>query len=203
MTKPGATGQTRVATPSDVDQIVETVTSAFFDDPLWGPAFPDIETREVQASRFWRFFVRSALRYPWTFVTENIESATVWFPPGGTELTDDEASGFEEFLRGITGRPAADAILEISAQLEEARPAEPHFYLSLLATHGEHRGRGLGMDLLRENLARIDALGMPAYLESSNPANDERYGGVGFVRRGEIVVASGHVVTTMWRPARG
>jgi hypothetical protein len=44
---------------------------------------------------------------------------------------------------------------------------------------------------------------MPAYLESTNPANDERYKGVGFEPIGEFSYpGGGPVVTTMWRPAR-
>lgn len=58
------------------------------------------------------------------------------------------------------------------------------------------------MGLLRENLARIDALGMPAYLESSNPTNNDRYESVGFAPQQELVMPSGQVVTTMWRPKR-
>jgi hypothetical protein len=58
------------------------------------------------------------------------------------------------------------------------------------------------MALLRENLARIDEAGYPAYLESSNPANDARYAGVGFVPRARITAPSGHTMTTRWRPAR-
>jgi hypothetical protein len=57
------------------------------------------------------------------------------------------------------------------------------------------------MGLLAENLARIDVLGLPAYLESSNPANDRRYERAGFVPHGRITTATGHSVTTMWRPA--
>jgi hypothetical protein len=58
------------------------------------------------------------------------------------------------------------------------------------------------MGLLRKTLARIDALGAPAYLESSNPANNERYESVGFQRRDEFTLpADGPLVTTMWRPA--
>jgi hypothetical protein len=49
----------------------------------------------------------------------------------------------------------------------------------------------------------IDAEGLPAYLESSNPANNDRYGGVGFQAVGEFAYpGGGPVVTTMWRPAR-
>jgi hypothetical protein len=44
---------------------------------------------------------------------------------------------------------------------------------------------------------------MPAYLESSNPANLDRYRRLGFVERGEFSLpADGPTVTTMWRTAR-
>lgn len=192
----------RSATAADVDRVVDTMTTAFFDDPLWGPTFPDVERRPVQMSAFWRLLVTSALRYPWTLVTEQVESAAVWFPPGGSELTDAEHDRLEPFLIELTGQAVAERILVLFDQFEAARPSEPHFYLSLLATHNDHRGSGLGMGLLQENLARVDALGLPAYLESCNPVNDKRYGSVGFVPRDELRTASGHVVTTMWRPAR-
>ena len=192
----------RPATVADVDRVVGTLTTAFFDDPVWGPAFPDVERRAAQASAFWRLLVTSALRYPWTLVTENVEAAAVWLPPGGTELTDDEAAGVEDFLVELTDRKVADGILVLFDQFEAARPSEPHYYLSLLGTHADHRGSGLGTGLLRENLARIDRVGAPAYLESSNPANDSRYGRLGFLPQGEIVTGSGSVITTMWRPSR-
>lgn len=192
----------RIASADDLDGIVRTLTSAFFDDPLWGPAFPDVALRASQMSAFWRLFATSALRYPWTFVAERCASVAVWLPPGGEDLTEDEARGYEAFLVGLVGDEAAQAIMVVSSQFEELRPTEPHYYLNFLATHDDHRGRGLGMGLLRENLTRIDALGGAAYLESTNPANNGRYQGVGFEPRGAFTVASGHVVTTMWRSAR-
>ena len=194
--------EVRVATNDDLDGVVATLTSAFFDDPLWGPAFPDLTHREAQASSLWRLFAGSALRYPFTFVTENTASTAVWIPPGGVDLTESESIEFASFLVDLVGEETANGILVISAQCEEIRPTEPHFCLSLLATHRDHRGRGFGMGLLRENLERIDALGGAAHLESSNPVNDARYRSVGFERQGEFTVASGHVITTMWRSAR-
>ncbi|MGC0419452.1 GNAT family N-acetyltransferase [Embleya sp. AB8] len=192
----------RVATDADVDTIVATLTTAFFDDPMWGPAFPDVEHRAEQAARLWRVFATSALRYPWALVTEHVEAAALWVPPGGTELAPEAEAGLADFLVEITDRATADGILRIFELLGDAQPSEPHFYLSLLATHDEHRGRGLGMGLLTENLARIDALGMPAYLESCNPANHARYARAGFTPLDDITLDTGHVVTTMWRPAR-
>jgi hypothetical protein len=56
------------------------------------------------------------------------------------------------------------------------------------------------MALLADNLARIDAEGAPAYLESTNPANLDRYRSAGFVDRDEFALGdAGPVVTTMWR----
>jgi GNAT superfamily N-acetyltransferase len=155
----------------------------------------------VQAGALWRLFVSSALRFPWTLVTDKVEAAAVWIPPGEMELTDEAADGYEDFMVDLLGRPVAQVILTISEQFEAARPTEAHYYLSLLATHTDHRGAGLGIGLLRENLARIDALALPAYLESSNPANLGRYASVGFHPRQEITTPSGHIVTTMWRPS--
>jgi len=192
----------RTATPADVDAIVSTMTTAFFHDPLWGPAFPDEQRRAGQAAAMWRVYATSALRYPWTRVTPKVEAAAVWIPPGGTELTPEEEGGLEELLTRTAGAEVAEAILTIGGQLEQAHPSEPCFYLTLLGVHDDHRGKGLGMGLLAESLARIDAQGAPAYLESSNPANIARYRSVGFTPRDTITIATGHVVTTMWRPAR-
>ncbi|MER5946576.1 GNAT family N-acetyltransferase [Streptomyces sp. NPDC001904] len=192
----------RTATPADADAIVSTLTSAFFHDPLWGPAFPDERRRAAQAAVMWRRYVTSALRYPWTLVTPGAEAAAVWIPPGGTELTPEEEAGLPDLLTRAAGADAARDILAIYGQLDAAHPTEPCFFLTLLGVHDEHRGKGLGMGLLAESLARIDALGAPAYLESSNPANIDRYRGAGFVPRDTITIATGHVVTTMWRPAR-
>ena len=69
------------------------------------------------------------------------------------------------------------------------------------ATHRDHAGLGLGTRLIRENLAEIDARSLPAFLESTNPANLPRYEGLGFVRRSEFGPPGGPVITTMWRNA--
>ena len=193
----------RVAGTADVDAVVDTVATAFFDDPLWGPIFSDEGTRAQKMAALWRVYITSAVdRYGWTFVTEAVHAATVWYPPGAAELTDEEEAGFDAFLVELVGSAAAAEVQAIGRAFDDARPTEPYFYLSLFATHADHRGRGFGMRLLRENLSRIDLLGMPTYLESSNPANDARYEGVGYQKHGEIVMPSGLRVSTFWRPAR-
>ncbi|MFF5288985.1 GNAT family N-acetyltransferase [Paractinoplanes globisporus] len=196
------TGSARAAGPADIDRIVEILTVAFFDDPLWGPAFPDAERRAEQAAGLWRFYVTCVQRYPWTFLTAGGEATSVWIPPGGVELTGAEEHELERLLLATTGRETTDGILGIMAQFDAARPREPHFYLGLIGTHDAHRGQGHGMRLLAENLAAVDTRGAAAYLESSNPVNDIRYERLGFTPYGKITTATGHVMTTMWRPPR-
>jgi len=59
------------------------------------------------------------------------------------------------------------------------------------------------MWLLAHNLAMIDDEHCGAYLESSNPANNRRYGAVGFEVAGDFSYpGDGPVVTTMRRSAR-
>jgi GNAT superfamily N-acetyltransferase len=130
------------------------------------------------------------------------ESASVWIPPGGTEIAEGVEADVEPLLQDLLG-PRAGDVLELLARFDAAHPRdEPHFFLSLLGTDPAHAGRGLGMALLAENLERIDRESMPAYLESSNPANNHRYERHGFARIGEFYPPGSDIpVTTMWRDA--
>jgi GNAT superfamily N-acetyltransferase len=190
----------RIATAADLDGLTATLTAAFEADPLWSWAFP--ENPEGLAA-LWRLYINSALRYSWVWTVDDYAAASVWIPPGGVELTEDEESSLEPLLSRHLGERAKQ-VLDLFGRLEGTHPSErPHYYLSLLGTDPEHRGKGLGMTLLAENLTAIDSERMPAYLESSNSANDSRYERQGFVRLGELTRPDGRqTVTTMWREAR-
>jgi GNAT superfamily N-acetyltransferase len=190
--------EVRVATEHDVDGITATLTAAFEVDPLWGWAFPGRGLAEL-----WRLLVSSALRYPWVWVADDYAAASVWIPPGGVELTEAEEASLATMLEDLVGSRAAE-VESLFGRLADNHPDQPpHYYLSLLGTHPDHRGKGLGMALLAENLAMVDSEGMPAYLESSNPDNDSRYERLGFVRVGEFQRPDGQLTcSTMWRESR-
>jgi GNAT superfamily N-acetyltransferase len=194
----------RIAT-SETDRAAVTriICRAFHEDPTWSWAFPDPDRRQEQYAVFWEFLIVGAMRYPWVFMTAGGESASVWIPPGGTEIADEAEGEVEPLLEDLVG-PRAGEVLELLARFDAAQPRhEPHYYLSLLGTDPAHAGRGLGMTLLAENLARIDQEGLPAYLESSNPANNHRYERHGFARIGEFYPPGSDIpVTTMWRDPR-
>jgi GNAT superfamily N-acetyltransferase len=186
----------RKATIEDLDGLTETLTAAFANDPVWSWAFPD----QRGLGAWWRLFVRSALRYRWVWTIADYAAVAVWIPPGGVELTEDEAAQLEPMLEDVIG-PRADEVLDLVERFDATHPAEPpHYYLSLLGTHPSHRGKGLGMALLARNLMTIDAEAMPAYLESTNVANDKRYESQGFRRVGSFSRPDEQVtISAMWR----
>ena len=190
-------------TEADAEQVVELFSLAFFDDPAWSWAFPDPDARMEQYRAWWGLFVRSAIPYGWTRMTEDGGAAALWIPAGEPELSAEDEAKVEPLLRELVG-PHADDVLTLLERFEAHHPHDtPHHYLSLLGTHPDHRGQGKGMALLAESLAQLDELGMPAYLESSNRANDQRYERVGFELIGEFAPPGGPTLGSMWREPRG
>jgi ribosomal protein S18 acetylase RimI-like enzyme len=193
----------RAATSKDVPAVAACLASAFLDDPVWGRwTFPEEATRYDRVYELMRFWTAAAVRYPCVRMTDNAEAAAVWIPPGKPEMTKAEEERFSTLIADLFGERASE-LNDLFHRFDEHHPAQPpHYYLSLWGTHRDHAGRGIGTALIRGNLARIDAEGMPAYLESTNPANIARYEALGFALTGEFGPMGGPVIATMWREAR-
>jgi GNAT superfamily N-acetyltransferase len=185
-------------------RVTEIFTEAFRRDPVWGWAFPDAERRAAQHTVFWRFLVYAAMPHDWVWLTAEGGAAALWIPPGCPEVSPEDEPKLEQMLIDLVGEQQAAVLLETFERFESAHPREePHYYLSLLGTHPAHRGRGIGIGLLADNLALIDAQGAPAYLESTNPGNHQRYERLGFEQVGEFrLPGDGPPVATMWRSAQ-
>jgi ribosomal protein S18 acetylase RimI-like enzyme len=190
----------RVAGPDDADLVVELLVGAFFDDPTWAWVFPDPQARRSQHRELWRLFVDGALRYPWVWIGPGEVATSVWIPPRGSELSDEQAAMLDPLLAVLLGRDAARATRVFEA-FDKAHPRTvPHYYLSLLGTDPARRGHGHGLRLLADNLRVIDAAGSPAYLEASNPVNVALYERYGFERLDSFELPDGGpTVQTMWR----
>ena len=195
----------RIATEDDIDSVTETITLAFADDPVWRTALSRADGSTAHYQGYWRIFVEGAMPHGMIHLADDDAAVAVWIPPGGDEMSEEQ----EEQLRGVVvenlGYNARKAMFALWDRFDWAHPqTEPHAYLSLLATHPDHRGRGIAQDLVRADLADFDRQGVPSYLESTNPANDHRYQRLGFAKIGAFKgVERGSVVSTMWRPAGG
>jgi ribosomal protein S18 acetylase RimI-like enzyme len=194
----------RPATLDDVDPVVETLTLAFRRDPVWSVALARPGGSTDHHAAYWRLYVEGALRYSTVFMTQDASAVSVWIPPSGTELSDAGEEAVEQLVKATLEPRAVAAMIKLWERFAANHPRdEPHAYLSLLATHPDHQGRGLGQGLLAEDLGRWDAAGAPAYLESTNPGNDHRYERAGFRRVGGFrAVLDNAAISTMWRSSR-
>jgi GNAT superfamily N-acetyltransferase len=192
--------EARVATRAEIPAAVETLARAFYADPVWSWAFPNQERRLEQHRAVWALVAEAALGYESAWLTGDCAAVALWIPPGKPELRPEDEERLEGMLGELLGDGAA-RVLETFERFEAAHPAgEPHYYLSLLGTNPDHRGRGLGMGLLAATLKQIDVEGAPAFLESSNPVNTPRYERLGFSVCGKFgLPGDGPDVTQMWR----
>ena len=87
-------------------------------------------------------------------------------------------------------------------EMQSYHAVEPCWYLPLIGVDPCHQSRGLGAALMKYVLEKVDAEGLPAYLEPSNPANMALYQRHGFEVMGRIQTASSPPVQPMYRAAR-
>jgi GNAT superfamily N-acetyltransferase len=196
----GTNVKARVAGSADISAVASTLVEAFFLDPVWGWAFSDPLQRKAQHFAWFHLLIGSAIEHQWVWMTPAYEAVSVWVPPGYPELSEADEARLRVMLEDLV-RERFELLMEVFDCFEAAHPrTRAHYYLSLLGTHTDHRGSGIGMGLLAANLARIDAVNMPAYLESTNPGNIQRYESVGFeVFETFDLPDDGPTVTTMWR----
>jgi ribosomal protein S18 acetylase RimI-like enzyme len=195
----------RPALVRDLDRVTETITLAFATDPVWSVALARSDGRTDHLLAYWRLFVDEAHNQGGVRVLLDGAAVSVWVPPGGAEVSPDGLALLDTLVRAHLGTEGTAELYELYDRFESNHPrSEPHAYLSLLATHPDHRGRGIGQILLADDLADWDAAGVPSYLESTNPANDHRYERAGFRRVGGFsAVRDGAPISTMWRAVGG
>lgn len=196
----------RIARRDELDRLSETIASAFSTDPVWSMALAGRDGRTDHLRDYWRVILESAIRHDQVFVADDGAAVSVWLPPGVGDLAPDLEDALDAVLERSLDADALADLPELDRRFGAARASVPaeHEYLSLLATHPAQRGRGIGLALLAADLATWDALGLPSYLESSNPGNDHRYQRVGFRPIGGFrAVRDGAPLTMMWRAVGG
>jgi ribosomal protein S18 acetylase RimI-like enzyme len=206
MVEPGGGHRRTVAGPAQLDAVSRCIALAFAADPVWAVALSRSDGRTDHHQPYWRLFVEGAAEHETVFILDGGAAVSVWLPPAASELSPDLEQRLDDLLRDALDEPAQAAIHALYGRFEASRAAVPprHGYLSLLATHPDHRGRGVGQALLAADLADWDAQGIPTYLESTNPGNDHRYARAGFVRIGGFrAVRDDAPISAMWRDVGG
>ena len=104
-------------------------------------------------------------------------------------------------LVGLTGWRRFMRIVGLRDVMDEHHPMQtPHDYLLFLGVTPEAQGHGVGSRLIKSHLARLDAIGRPAFLETATEPNVRLYSRHGFKVLSEWRPApDGPVNWSMWR----
>ena len=194
----------RKATLADAPRLAQALASAFEDDPVIAWIFPDEHRRRRVLPVFMEFRLRNlAFPHDEVWMTVDGSAAAVWLPPPGRwQLSRPQQLRLLPALVRFLGLRTVSVLGGLD-RMEARHPHDPpHWYLFILGTEQAAQGRGLGSALLAQVLARVDADGMPAYLESSNERNLAWYGRHGFEVTSEVVIPGGPRIWPMWREPR-
>jgi ribosomal protein S18 acetylase RimI-like enzyme len=177
---------------------------AFDDDPVFRYLYPAPRRRQWSTGSFLQAIVRDGLPFEevWAAVDDGAVVGTAgWlpegaYPPSRRRAVRQLVAAWQALLTPHTFRDG----LRYLTETEKLHPKEPHWYLAVIGVEPARQGEGLGGKLLAAVLGRLDATGVPAYLETSTEGNVAWYRHHGFEVQREVRPAlAGPPVWTMWR----
>lgn len=171
------------AGPADIDTVADDLSAAFRTDPQFCWFLRDDSRREAARLRFMKMILKE-IALPTGEVTRPAAggAAAIWIPSQalGPNSLIQELRVFPTIL-GATGLGRIGRLAAMRKVMDELHPMDrPHAYLWFLGVRPEAQGMGVGSRMLKAGLAKVDAAGLPAYLESSNEANVPLYRRYGF-----------------------
>jgi ribosomal protein S18 acetylase RimI-like enzyme len=193
----------RSAAPADAPALARMLARAFHDDPVAEWAWRSDRLRPRMLERYQAIRLRQMLCDEEVWTTADLAGAALWAPPKRWRKTPRQEAAFARCFLDPRLLARMPLVAGGWAGLERRHPASPpHWYLAVLGVDPASQGRGLGSALLEPVLARCDADGIGAYVESSKERNIDFYARHGFRVTGEPRLPRGPLVWTMWREPR-
>lgn len=189
-----------------LEPLALTVARAFADDPIWQWIHDRSTTLDTdEALHLARAFVADTAPVDEIHGFRHHEALALWRAPVDRVTADQaerrtaQSSAHWAGLAERLGERMA-LVRELGQAVRAARPTEPHWYLQIVAVSPDRQGQGLGARVLAPMLERCDRLGLPTYLESSNPRNDDFYRRLGYTDQGAVAAAGSPPITRFLRP---
>lgn len=168
---------------ADLADVAADLADAFADDVMFDWFLRDDDRRALARLRFFAFILRHM-----AFGAGRIErpavggAAAVWLPfealgpiPLATELRALPTLLF------ATGLARFSRLAAVRETMDRRHPMDrPHAYLMFLGVARAAQGHGVGSRLLKVGTDRLDAAGLPAYLETQTERNIALYRRHGF-----------------------
>jgi GNAT superfamily N-acetyltransferase len=183
---------------AEIGHAIATLVLAFVTDPVARWIYDDPHQYLLHIPRLFRALGKSSFEAGAAQRTNDVLGVALWLPPG----VHGDDGPLEAVIAGSIAVEKQAEVAAVFERTEHYRPAEPHWYLSLIGVEALHRNKGCGAALLRHRLRQCDREHLPAYLWSSNPLNTSLYQRHGFETVGTVRVGSSPSIFPMLRNAR-
>jgi ribosomal protein S18 acetylase RimI-like enzyme len=192
------------ATDKDIPALVSMLVRAFDDDPVANFMFCNQKRLPIALRRFFSIQLsRDYLRTGEVWTSEDRSGAAIWGPPAKARPQMRDLIRLLPLMRELMPLEHMQRALRALFAVESERPKMPHWYLATLGTDPSAQGHGIGSALLSSMLERVDAEGLPAYLECSKERNVSFYSRFGFnVTKEMMAVPGAPRIWLMWREPR-
>ena len=183
---------------SDAERAVSTIVLAFSADPAARWSYPDAHEYLTHFPSIVRAFGGKAFAHRTSYQVSEVAGVALWLGPG----TSPDEEALEATLRASVAAERQAAVFGVFEDMARYHPREPHWYLPLIGVDPAHQRKGHGAALLQHALQQCDRDHVPAYLESTNPANISLYERHGFSVIATIQRGGSPPIFPMLRPAR-
>jgi ribosomal protein S18 acetylase RimI-like enzyme len=169
-----------ISESNDRAALRDTLALAFQEDPAISWIFPDPVERARRLPLLFDVVIPGDLKAGTAFASPGGEAATLWRAPGKAD------TGRLEMLRLIfplirTFGSALGRAIQIADAIDKRHPKTFDFwYLHYAGVRPEHQGKGWGGAAIRAGIARAEADGVPAWLETATLSNVGLYQRLGF-----------------------
>jgi GNAT superfamily N-acetyltransferase len=188
----------RTARPGERAVVTATVAAAFASDPAWSYILGGEYDRLSGAFAGTLFDLRVDGGDVW--VSDDLSAVAMWEPPAGPRLEPAAVQRLWQGYRDNAGDRAWQAMRDYDQAVAAARPSTPYWYLGVLATHPDRRGRGLATAVIGPVLAQADHDAVACCLETSTAANRAFYKRRGFTQATQVAVPGGPTTWWLTRP---
>ncbi|MFI5489211.1 GNAT family N-acetyltransferase [Micromonospora echinaurantiaca] len=162
----------RRAEATDAGRLSTLLTDAFLISPVGDWLIPEVGMRRRVYLRYFEIFVGHGLEHGIVDVTTDLTGVAIWQPRDEDTLGPDN---YDERLADATGW-WVEQFRALDKTFDEQHPRDVfHHHLVFLGVLPSMQSRGIGSALLRHHHARLDAEGIPAYLEASMSRNRDLY----------------------------
>ena len=180
--------KTTKAAPSDLDEAIDRLATAFAHDPITGFLLRTGSGYRERVTQFFSMLMRAriALNMPVLVARDiaGIRGAAMGYTTESPAWPTDIAEEWDRFEKAIPGM--TDRMTVYEAITAKGEPATAHYYLGVIGVDPHSHGLGIGTQLLKSfcDLSSSDPLSSGVCLETAKASNVGFYEHAGFVETG-------------------